>query len=89
MQKGSLIVSKNGVECRWRLPVSQVKAMVHTGAIYARGVSRVIVVIRDEGFNGLEIMSHWQLLVHRLSKYWLSLFLRVTLHRLRANISST
>ena len=45
MQRGSLIVLKNGVECRWRSHPSHVGAMVHTGAIYVRGVSRAIVAV--------------------------------------------
>ncbi len=67
MRKGSLIVSKNGVDCKWRFPPSQVRAMVHTGAIYVRDVSRVIVAVWDEGFDGPVIISHWQFVVHQSS----------------------
>ena len=44
MRKESLIVSRNGAEWRWRLPASQVGARLHTGGIFVKGASRVIVV---------------------------------------------
>ena len=56
MFKESLIVLKSGAECRWTFPPSQVRARVHTGAIYVRVASRVIVEW-DQGFSKLAVMS--------------------------------
>ena len=56
-QKESLIVSRSGAGCRWRHPPFQVRAKLHTGAIYVRGASRVIVVEWDWGCDASIAMS--------------------------------
>jgi hypothetical protein len=61
MQKESHIVSKSGAECKWTPPLSQVGAMVHTGAIYVRGASRVVAAEWDLGFSELAIKPKFKM----------------------------
>jgi len=60
MQKESLIVLKSGAEYRWTFPPSRVRARVHIGAIYIRGVNRVIIVEWDQGFSELAVVSKFK-----------------------------
>jgi hypothetical protein len=58
MQKEWHIVSKSGLESRWNALPSQGRVMAHIGAIYVKGVSRVIAARWDYGSSRVSTYNH-------------------------------
>ena len=60
MQKESHIVSKSGLEWRWKSPLSQGEVMDHTEATSVKGASRVIAAKWNRGSSKIAEMSSFQ-----------------------------